>query len=117
MTVRRWLALTAAVGVEVAAALALKAALTQPAWYAVVAIGYGSAFALLAVCLRLGMSVGVTYGFWGAAGVTATAVLSRVIFGEPLTAVMVVGLALIVAGVLTVELGSPRRLPVGAEAK
>lgn len=105
---RRWLTLTAAVGVEVAAALALKAALTHSAWYILVVLGYGAAFALLGVCLRLGMPVGVTYGLWGAAGVSATALLSKVLFAEPLSALMVVGFALIVAGVLTVEFGSPK---------
>jgi small multidrug resistance pump len=37
-----------------------------------------AAFALLAVCLRLGLRIGVAYGSWGAAGVTVTAVLSAV---------------------------------------
>lgn len=116
-TPRRWLTLAAAVTVEVVATLALKAALTQPGWYAVVVVGYGSAFGLLAACLRLGMPVGVTYGLWGAAGVTATALLAAAIFAEPLTPVMAAGLALIVAGVLTVEIGSPRPAPTRGDLR
>ncbi|RSM48942.1 QacE family quaternary ammonium compound efflux SMR transporter [Actinoplanes sp. ATCC 53533] len=105
---KKWLMLTAAIGSEVAATLALKAALDQPAWYALVTAGYVAAFAFLAVCLRLGMKIGVAYGIWGAGGVTVTAILSAVIYGEPLTALMGLGIALIIAGVLTVELGSQR---------
>jgi small multidrug resistance pump len=100
--------LAAAIGCEVAATLALKAALDRPAWYALVVAGYLAAFGFLAVCLRLGLPIGVAYGIWGAGGVTATAVLSALIYGEPLTALMGLGIALIIAGVLTVELGSQR---------
>ena len=105
---KKWLMLAAAIGSEVAATLALKAALGQPAWYALVAAGYVAAFGFLAACLRLGMRIGVAYGIWGAGGVALTAVLSAVIFGEPLTALMGLGIALIIAGVLTVEFGAQR---------
>ena len=105
---RRWLALGAAVVVEVAATLALKASLDDPRWLVLVISGYCGSFVLLAVCLRLGLPIGVTYGLWGAAGVVLTALLSALIFAEALTPLMVVGIALIVAGVLVVELGSQR---------
>lgn len=105
---RKWLTLAAAIGSEVAATLALKAALGHPAWYALVVAGYVAAFGFLAACLRLGLKIGVAYGIWGAGGVTVTAVLSFLIYGEPLTALMSLGIALIIAGVLTVELGSQR---------
>ncbi len=105
---RVWGALGAAIVSEVAAALALKAALDHPAWYVLVVAGYLTAFTLLSVCLRLGMPIGVAYGVWGAGGVTLTALLSAVLFAEPLTALMGLGMALIVAGVLTVEMGSQR---------
>jgi small multidrug resistance pump len=104
----KWLVLTAAIGSEVAATLALKAALDHPAWYVLVVAGYLAAFGFLAACLRLDMKIGVAYGIWGAGGVTLTAVLSAALYGEPLTALMGLGIALIIAGVLTVELGSQR---------
>ena len=103
---RKWLVLTAAIASEVAATLALKAALDHPAWYALVVAGYVAAFALLAAGLRLGLKIGVAYGIWGAGGVTVTAVLSALLYGEPLTALMGLGIALIIAGVLTVEFGA-----------
>ena len=71
-----------------------------------VAAGYIASFILLALVLRQGMALGVAYGIWGALGVATTAVMSSLIFGETLTALMGVGIVLIIAGVLTVELGS-----------
>jgi len=68
--------------------------------------GYVGAFTLLALVLREGMALGVAYGIWGAMGVALTAVLAALLFGQPLTGVMILGLALIIGGVLTVELGS-----------
>ncbi|GAB2832444.1 DMT family transporter [Microbacterium insulae] len=99
------LALTGAILVEVAATLSLKAAIVQPLWYVAVVAGYATAFALLAVCLRAGMPVGVAYAIWGACGVFLTALLAALIFGEMLTPIMAVGMALIIGGVLFVEAG------------
>lgn len=105
---RRWLLLAGAIVSEVAGSLSLKGALEQPWLYAVVVTGYVGAFALLAQVLRAGMPLGVAYGIWGAAGVVLTAVMSLLVFGEPLTPLMCLGIAVVVAGVLCVELGSQR---------
>lgn len=105
---RKWLLLAGAVATEVTGALSLRAAVDHPAWYAVVAVGYVTAFSLLAAVLRHGMPLGVAYGIWGATGVALTAVLSSAIFGEPFTPVMTLGIALIIGGVLLVEVGSQR---------
>lgn len=105
---QQWLTLGLAILVEVAATLSLKAAIETPGWYVVVVLGYASAFVLLARCLRLGMPIGVAYGVWGAIGVAATALLAALIFGEPLTPLMGIGIALISGGVLLVESGSQK---------
>ncbi|QSB23671.1 hypothetical protein JN350_02625 [Curtobacterium sp. 24E2] len=63
------------------------------------------AWLLLAVALTLGLPIGVAYGIWAATGVALTAILGRVLFREPLTALMLGGIALIIAGVFFVELG------------
>lgn len=102
----RWLLLTAAILCEVTATLSLKGALDHPALYVVVAAGYLASFTLLALVLRKGMALGVAYGIWAALGVATTAVMASLIFDEALTALMGLGIGLIVAGVLTVELGS-----------
>ncbi|WP_440709062.1 DMT family transporter [Herbiconiux sp. YIM B11900] len=102
----KWILLAAAIVSEVTGSLSLKAALDHPGWYVVVVVGYVAAFVMLGKALRLGLHLGVAYGVWGASGVALTAVLSALVFGEPLTPVMVIGIALIVVGVLCVELGS-----------
>ncbi|MFC9354400.1 DMT family transporter [Arthrobacter sp. NPDC057013] len=104
-TTKGWLLLAAAILAEVTATLSLKGALEHPALYVIVAAGYLGAFALLAAVLRAGMALGVAYGIWGASGVALTAIGSLAIFNEPLTLLMGVGIVVIVAGVLCVELG------------
>jgi small multidrug resistance pump len=104
----RWLLLGAAIASEVTASLALQAAVDVPGWYALVVAAYLTAFWFLTRVLKAGMAVGVAYGIWGASGVAPTAVGATVLFGQPLTGLMILGLVLIVAGVLLVELGSQR---------
>lgn len=101
-----WLFLAVAIALEVSGSLALKAALEQPEFYLIVGVGYLGAFACLTLTLRTGMPVGVAYGIWGACGVALTAVLSMLLFGDPLTWLMAVGIVLIVGGVLCVEFGA-----------
>ena len=114
---RRWLFLAAAIVLEVAGSLSLKGALSVPAFYLVVALGYAGAFVFLALTLRVRMPLGVAYGIWGAAGVVLTAVLSSLIFDEPLTPLMGAGIAIIIAGVLCVELGAQRaRVTAGEDS-
>jgi small multidrug resistance pump len=104
--VRTWALLTAAIVVEVAATLSLRASQDHSAWLMVVVVGYLGAFVLLTLVLRTGMPVGVAYGVWGAAGTAVTAVLAAIIFGDPFTWPIVAGIGLIIGGVLLVELGS-----------
>lgn len=112
---KQWFLLAGAITTEVAATLSLKAALNHPSWYIVVAAGYIGTFVFLTFCLREGMQIGVAYGIWGASGVVLTAVLSAAIFGEPLTAVMGLGMVAIISGVLTVELGSQKAQQTAAQ--
>jgi small multidrug resistance pump len=111
-----WLWLAGAIAVEVTASLALQAAVHAPGWYALVVAGYLSAFFCLTRVLKGGMAIGVAYGIWGAAGVALTAVMASILFDQALTGVMILGLVLIVAGVLLVELGSQRAHAARAEA-
>jgi small multidrug resistance pump len=98
--------LAGAIVTEVAATLSLRASQDQTAWLAVVVVGYLAAFALLTMVLRAGVPVGVAYGIWGAVGTAVTAVLGAVIFHDPFTWAIALGIGLIIAGVLLVELGS-----------
>ena len=113
----KWVLLAAAIIAEVTASLSLRAAIDDTALYLVVVVGYVASFTCLAGVLRRGMPLGVAYGMWGALGVALTAVLSAQLFDEAITRLMWVGMVLVVAGVLLVELGSQsarRRLPRGA---
>ena len=100
--------LLAAIASEVTGTLSLKLASDGRGlrWYGVVITGYLAAFAMLTATLKAGLPLGVAYGIWSAGGVAVTASASRLLFGEPLTRTMVAGIALIMAGVLLVEIGS-----------
>lgn len=102
-----WLALAGAIGFEVLGTLALRASdgFRHRTWIAPVALGYLLSFTLLWVALSWGMPVGVAYGVWTACGVALVAVAARLLFSDPLTWTMGAGIALIVAGVLTIEMG------------
>jgi small multidrug resistance pump len=111
---RTWTMLGVAIVSEVVATLALRAALDDPLWFVVVALGYLAAFALLGIVLSTGIAVGVAYGIWAACGVALTAVLAALVFDDPFTLQIALGIALVFAGVLLVETGShERRTPEG----
>lgn len=103
-----WLLLSGAIITEVAATMALRASdgLRQKIWAAPVFLGYLSAFVLLGFALDAGLPVGVAYGTWAAIGIALTAILARVIFREPLTRLMGVGIVLLSVGVALVEIGA-----------
>lgn len=103
---KKWMFLVAAIAMEVTGSISLKAAMEHPALYAVVTVGYTGSFICLFMALRNGMNLGVGYGIWGATGVAATAVLSLLIFREPITPLMGLGIVVVMAGVLLIELGS-----------
>lgn len=93
---------------EVAATLSLRASdgFSKLGFTALVAIGYITAFALLAQALERGLALGVAYGIWAAAGISLVAILSIPFFGESLSTVQIAGLALVISGVLALELGA-----------
>jgi small multidrug resistance pump len=72
----------------------------------VVVVGYLLAFGLLSQALARGLGVSVAYGVWAAAGVALVAVAGAVLLGESLTWVQVGGIALVIGGVLALELGA-----------
>lgn len=102
-----YLFLVLAIVAEVSATLSLKAAARGKKFmYGVVISGYLVAFLLLALTLREGVPLGIAYGIWAAVGVALTAILSRVIYKEPLTWVMLIGIGMILVGILIIELSA-----------
>src|SRR5919109_5157470 len=72
---------------------------TRPAASAIVVVGYGLSFWLLALVLKH-LSVGTTYAVWSAVGTAAIALIGIVAYGEAANALKLASLALIVAGVI-----------------
>ena len=104
----QWVFLAIAIAFEVGGTLSLRVASTgRRAFYAAVALGYGLAFVFLSLALGEGLGLGVAYGIWAACGVALIALASTVLFNERITALMAVGMALVIVGVVVVELGTP----------
>ncbi|EFL27024.1 multidrug transporter EmrE [Streptomyces himastatinicus ATCC 53653] len=68
------------------------------------ALGYGIAFVLLAQTLKT-VSVGTAYAIWAGAGTAVIAAIGMVFLGEAVTAARVVGVLLVIAGVVVLNLG------------
>ncbi len=93
--------LTLAIAVEVGATISLRYSdgFTKLVPSILVVVGYATSFYLLSIILR-DLSVGTTYAIWAGAGTAAIAVIGIVVLGEPATALKLVSIALIVAGVI-----------------
>lgn len=99
------LVLALAILSEVVATSALKAShgFTR-LWPSVLtALGYGISFYCLSLTLRA-LPVGIVYGIWSGIGIVLISAVGWVLFGEKLDFPAMVGLALIVAGVLLINL-------------
>jgi multidrug transporter EmrE-like cation transporter len=97
--------LAIAIAVEVAATVSLRSVdgLSRPLPLAIVVVGYGASFWLLSLVLKH-LSVGTTYAIWAGAGTAAVALIGIVALGEPATALKLASIALIVAGVIGLNL-------------
>ncbi|WP_157217712.1 DMT family transporter [Flavisphingomonas formosensis] len=100
-----YLTLSIAILAEVIATSALKASegFSRPIPSAIVVVGYGIAFYCLSLTLRT-MSVGVAYAIWSAAGIVLISAIGWIAFGQKLDAAAMIGMGLIIAGVLVVNL-------------
>ena len=92
-----------AIATEVAGTLALRASngLTRLVPSLIVGAGYVLSFWLLALVLKT-LPVGVVYAIWSAVGVALVAVLGKILFGDPVPPLAMVGMVLIVGGVALV---------------
>jgi small multidrug resistance pump len=69
-----------------------------------VLVGYGLAFVALSQVVR-SVPVGVAYAVWSGLGTAAIVAIGAVFLGEPITVVKAVGIGLIVAGVVILNVG------------
>lgn len=102
-----WIYLSVAIASEVIATSALKAAegFTRLGPSVVVVAGYALAFYFLSLTLKT-IPLGVAYAVWSGAGVALIALIGWTWYGQTLDAVAIVGIALIVAGVVVLNLFS-----------
>lgn len=102
-----WLYLSFSIISEIIGTLSLRASdgFRKKIWILPLTVFYALAFFFLALTIAEGMPVAVAYGIWSAIGVALIALLGRIIWKEPLTPRMIVGLVLIMVGVLLVEIG------------
>jgi len=104
---KHWLFLGIAIVAEFTATSALKASEGFSRLWpsAVVVLGYGVAFYFLSLTLRT-VPVGVAYAIWSGLGVVLVALLSWWLFGQQHDLAALLGMGLIVAGVLVMNLFS-----------
>jgi small multidrug resistance pump len=103
----QWAVLSVAILAEVIATSALKASNGfSRLWPSVVVVlGYGLSFYCLSIVLRT-VPVGVVYAIWSGVGIALITLAGWLFFGETLDAPAFAGLALIVAGVVVLNLFS-----------
>ena len=83
-------------------ALKLSNGFTKPIPSLVVVIGYGASFYLLSLALKT-MPIGVAYAIWSGVGLILTVIAGMVIWRETLDWARVVGIILILAGIVFIN--------------
>jgi len=104
---KQWLFLSIAIISEVVATSALKSSNGfSQFWPSLVVIaGYAAAFFFLSLTLRT-IPVGVAYAIWSGVGIVLITVIGWLVLGQALDAPAIVGLALIILGVVVLNVFS-----------
>ncbi|MGR3461020.1 MAG: SMR family transporter [Roseovarius sp.] len=107
MSVHIYLYLALAILAETAGTTALQASQQfTRLWPSVlVVVAYAISFYLLALTLKY-MPVGVVYAIWSGLGIVFIAAIGYVIFGQKLDAPAMIGTAMILAGIVVIQLFS-----------
>ena len=102
-----WATLLIAIVAEVIATSALKASdgFSKLLPSVITVLGYGVAFYCLSLTLKH-IPVGVAYAVWSGLGVVLITAVSWVLFGQKLDAPALIGMGLIVAGVVVMNVFS-----------
>ena len=104
---KNWLFLSAAIAAEVVATSALKASegFTRLWPSVLVVFGYVIAFYCLSLTLRA-IPVGVAYAIWSGVGIVLVSLIAWLVFGQKLDAPAMIGMALIISGVVVMNVFS-----------
>jgi small multidrug resistance pump len=99
--------LVVAIMSEVMATTALKesASFTRPLPSLLVVLGYGSSFYCFSIALRF-INIGVAYAIWSGVGIVLISLLGLILYQQRLDAAGLVGIGLIIAGLLVLNLFS-----------
>jgi Membrane transporters of cations and cationic drugs len=99
--------LAIAICAEVIATVSMKAikGLSTPLPLLLVIVGYGTAFWMLTLVVRT-VPVGVAYAVWAGLGIVMVSVAALFIYGQKLDVPAMLGMALIVLGVVVIQLFS-----------
>lgn len=102
-----WIYLAIAIVAEVIATSALKASegFTRAVPSTITVAGYGVAFYMLSLTLR-SIPMGVVYAIWSGAGIVLITLVGYFMFRQRLDLPALIGIGLIVAGVLVMQLFS-----------
>ena len=102
-----WIYLFLAIISEVIGTTALNASagFTRPIPSLVVVLGYGAAFYLLSLTLNA-IPMGIAYAIWSGIGISLITVIGHFFFGQKLDGAALAGIALIMAGVMVINVFS-----------
>lgn len=100
----KYLYLAIAIVAEVAATTSLKASqeFTKLLPSLIVIVGYGIAFYFMTLVLRY-IPIGITYALWSGLGIVLVAVVGAVVYREVPDLPALIGMGLIIAGVITIN--------------
>ena len=103
----KWLMLGIAIVAETIATSALKSSegFSKLVPSAIVLVGYGVAFYFLSLTLR-SIPVGIAYAVWSGVGIILITTVGWAFFGQKLDAPALIGMALIIAGVVIMNVFS-----------
>nr|WP_315221509.1 SMR family transporter [uncultured Duganella sp.] len=103
----KWLMLGIAIVAETIATSALKSSegFSKLVPSAIVLVGYGVAFYFLSLTLR-SIPVGIAYAVWSGVGIVLITVVGWAFFGQKMDAPALIGMALIIAGVVIMNVFS-----------
>ena len=104
---KNWLFLGVAIASEVVATSSMKASAGFTKFWpsVVVILGYVIAFYFLSLTLKV-IPVGIAYATWAGLGIVLISVAGWLVFGQKLDFASIIGMALIIAGVVVINVFS-----------
>ena len=101
-----WILLSIAIAAEILGTLSLKASDgLSKLWPSLgVLIGYALAFTLMAISLKK-LDVGITYAIWSGVGIIGAVIGGVIFFDQHLSRMTIIGMAIIIVGVVVMNLG------------